>query len=105
MDSIQAMYKKKRNMFDKWVGLDNTFRRIQRVIVAFTMIGAAIIGTVAGMEESPTLSFIAGGLAAFSTLKEPLSKLLIADFATRKKVKFMKVCKVIKVSQLHALCP
>ena len=78
----------KRDIVLKWVGLDNTFLSlIQRAIVAFTMIGAAIIGivnTVAGVEESPTLSFIAGGLAAFSALKEPLSKLIIADFTTTK---------------------
>ena len=98
-ERIKDMYTKKKNMLDKWIGLDDTFRLIQRVIMAFTMTGAAIIGIVAGVEESPTLSFIAGGLAAFSALKEPLSKLLITDFTTKKRAKYMKVCKVIKECQ------
>ena len=46
---IQAMYKKNKKMLDKWVGLDNSFKQIQRVVVAFTMIGAAAVGIVAGV--------------------------------------------------------
>ena len=93
---IEDEYKKKKTKLDYWIGLDNTFKMIQRVAVAFAMTGAAVIGVIAGVEESPTLSFIAGGLASFSALKEPLSKLLIKEFTTKKRLKFLNVCKVIR---------
>ena len=83
-------------MLDKWVGLDNTFKQIQLVVVAFTMVGAAGVGIVAGIKMSPALSFTAAGLAAFGALKEPLAKLFITEFTTKKRVKFMNICKVIK---------
>ena len=93
---IQDMYKKNKKMLDKWVELDNSFKQIQRVIVAFTMIGAAVMGIVAGVNESPTLSYVAAGLAAFGALKEQLAKLFITDFSTKKRIKYMEKCRVIK---------
>ena len=93
---IQEMYKKNKKKLDKWIGLDNTFKQIERVVVAFTMIGAAVMGIVAGVQTSQTLSFIAAGLAAFGALKEPLAKLFITEFTTKKRMKYMNVCKVIK---------
>ena len=93
---IQAMYKKNKKLLDKWVGLDNSFKQIQRVVVAFTMIGAAAVGIVAGVQMSPALSFTAAGLAAFGALKEPLAKMFITEFTTKKRLKYMNVCKVIK---------
>ena len=93
---IQAMYTVKKKMLDKWVGLDNAFKQIQLIVVAFTMVGAAAVGIVAGIQMSPALSFTAAGLAAFGALKEPLAKLFITEFTTKKRVKFMNICKVIK---------
>ena len=93
---IQAMYTVKKKMLDKWVGMDNSFKQIQLLVVAFTMVGAAGVGIVAGIKMSPALSFTAAGLAAFGALKEPLAKLFITEFTTKKRVKFMNICKVIK---------
>ena len=45
---------------------------------------------------SPALSFTAAGLAAFGALKEPLAKMFITEFTTKKRLKYMNVCKVIK---------
>ena len=93
---IQNLYERNKFKLDKWVELDNTFKQLQRIVIAFTMIGAAIMGVVAGVQMNPILSYIAAGLAAFGALKEPLAKLFIKEFTTKKRVKYMNKCKVIK---------
>ena len=93
---IQKMYKKNKQKLDKWILLDNIFKQIERATVALTMIGAAVMGIVAGVQTSQTMSFISAGLAAFGALKEPLAKLFITEFTTKKRMKYMNVCKVIK---------
>ena len=65
--------------------------------MAFTMIGAAVMGVIAGVKMNPILSYIVDGLAALDALKEPLARLFIKVFSTMKRVKYIiHRCKVIK---------
>ena len=93
---IKQEYEKYRTKLRKWRKRDNYFKMFARVLIGFTMLGATVMSVVAGINVSPLYSYIAAGLAAVGALKEPLEKLFITDCTTKKRIKYMNKCNIIR---------
>lgn len=95
-EGLQMRYRKQMKTLDKWNGRDNCAKMIGNFVIAATMVGAAVVSVIAGIQVSPSLSYVAAGLAAFGALKDPLWNLLITDITTKRRTKEMEKCRIMR---------
>ena len=91
---IETELAKNEKWFERWSWWDSLVRNVYRIFIAFCMISSTVVSTVAGATAIPTLSFVAAGLAAIGSLQEPLEKLFITEFTTRKRKKYQDKCRI-----------
>ncbi len=80
-----------------WSWWDSLVRSCYRIIVAVCLIASTIVSTVAGASMTPTLSYVAAGLTAVGALKDPLEKLFIDEFTTKKRRMYKDICRIRRV--------
>ena len=95
-NDVKRLYGKEKRVLKTWIRWDNRVKMFARFFMALTLIAAAVIGVIAGVKVSPALSYVTAGLAATGALREPLEKLFIDDLTTKKRIKYMTKCSIIR---------
>ena len=96
LDDLKKRYTKYRGRRRMWNKRNSKAKMAERFIVGMIMIATAVLSVIAGVKVSPTISYIAAGLAAFATLQDPLKKLIITDWTVSKYRKYVKKCSIVR---------
>lgn len=78
----------------RWAQNDNFCRGIYRIFIVMCLIASTLMSTIAGITTIPAIAFIAAGLTAIGILKQPIKKILITEFTTRKRNQYRRHCSI-----------
>ncbi len=103
---LERQYRGRKTWYNCWSWSDSIAKTCFRLMVVMCLIASAILSTLAGATSSATLSYIAGGLAAFCALHETLQKLLIEDLTTSKRDQYEEKCRIRRqgLDDLFVIC-
>ena len=96
VSGVKYMFNKKKKVLKRWTRIDECVKIISKLTMGLTMVSITMVSVIAGITASPGLSYAAAILAAFGALKKPLEKLLITDLTTKKRIKYMDKCRIIR---------